>query len=187
MVAPRTRRAPSTISSAAGRGGDQGRRHARSTFPTRSAMPTPEEFRDLIHDAARAACRTPTRSIFSTHCHNDLGMAVANSLAGVEGRRAADRMHDQRPRRARRQRRARGGRDGDQDARRPAALLDRHRHDDADARLASWSSAVSAFPVQYNKAIVGTNAFAHEIRHPPGRHAQERPDLRDHDARESSA
>ena len=25
------------------------------------------------------------RVVFSTHCHNDLGMAVANSLAGVEG------------------------------------------------------------------------------------------------------
>ncbi len=30
-------------------------------------------------------CRGQTRSIFSTHCHNDLGMAVANSLAGVAG------------------------------------------------------------------------------------------------------
>ena len=43
------------------------------------------------------------------------------------GRRAAGRMHDQRPRRARRQRGARRGRDGDQDARRRAALHDRHR------------------------------------------------------------
>ena len=25
----------------------------------------------------------PTRRVFSAHCHNDLGMAVANSLAGV--------------------------------------------------------------------------------------------------------
>ena len=25
------------------------------------------------------------KAVFSTHCHNDLGLAVANSLAGVEG------------------------------------------------------------------------------------------------------
>ena len=36
--------------------------------------------------------------IFATHCHNDLGMATANSLAAVEAGRTADRMHDQRPR-----------------------------------------------------------------------------------------
>ena len=55
--------------------------------------------------------------IFSTHCHNDLGLAVANSLAGVARRRAADRVHHQRHRRAGRQRGAGRDRDGDQDAR----------------------------------------------------------------------
>ena len=33
---------------------------------------------------------------------------------------------------------------------------------DADARLASWCRRSTTFPVQYNKAIVGRNAFAHE-------------------------
>ena len=53
------------------------------------------------------------RAIFSTHCHNDLGLAVANSLAAVRGGVAAGRVHDQRHRRARRQRVARRSGDGD--------------------------------------------------------------------------
>ncbi len=42
------------------------------------------------------------RAVISTHCHNDLGLAVANSLAGVK-RRRSNRMHDQRHRRTGRQ------------------------------------------------------------------------------------
>jgi 2-isopropylmalate synthase len=41
---------------------------------------------------------------------------------------------------------------------------------------------ITGIPGAANKAIVGRNAFAHESRHPPGRHAQEPSDLRDHDA-----
>ena len=59
--------------------------------------------------------------IFATHCHNDLGMATANALAAV-GRRASDRVHDQRPRRTRGQHRAGRGGDGPQGARRHHAL-----------------------------------------------------------------
>lgn len=39
-----------------------------------------EMFRDIIQNVENA-----DRAIFSTHCHNDLGLAVANSLAGVQG------------------------------------------------------------------------------------------------------
>ena len=55
-----------------------------------------------------------------------------------------------------------------------------HRHD-ADRRgVASWSSAITGFPVQPNKAIVGANAFAHESGiHQDGVIKQPR-DLRDH-------
>ena len=62
------------------------------------------------------------KAILSTHCHNDLGLAVANSLAGVAGRRAADRMHDQRLGRTGRQCGDGRNRDGDQDPPRPDAL-----------------------------------------------------------------
>ncbi len=53
-----------------------------------------------------------TQATFSTHCHDDLGLAVANTLAAVARRRAAGRVHDQRHRRTRRQRVARRDRHG---------------------------------------------------------------------------
>ena len=49
--------------------------------------------------------------VLSVHCHNDLGLAVANSLRGPAGRRPPGRVRDQRHRRARGQRGARGDRD----------------------------------------------------------------------------
>ena len=42
--------------------------------------------------------------VLSAHCHDDLGLAVANSLAADRGRGAAGGVHDQRHRRAGRQR-----------------------------------------------------------------------------------
>ena len=74
----------------------------------------PEEFGELI---AYVLDRVKGDYIVSTHCHNDLGLAVANSLAGVPCRCASGGVCDQRSGRARRQRRARGDRDGDPDAR----------------------------------------------------------------------
>ncbi len=50
--------------------------------------------------------------VFATHCHNDLGMATANSARSRRSRRAPDRMHDQRPGRTRGQHRAGRGGDG---------------------------------------------------------------------------
>ncbi len=100
--------------------------------------------------------------IFSTHCHNDLGLAVANSLAGVRaGARQIECTIN-----------GLGERAGNaaleevvmahQYAPRCTALLDECR-DDADLPAPpSWYRPSSAFPVQYNKAIVGKNAFAHE-------------------------
>ena len=55
--------------------------------------------------------------IFSTHCHNDLGLAVANSLAAIRGgRRPPGGVHDQRHRGAGGECVVGGGRDDDQDA-----------------------------------------------------------------------
>jgi 2-isopropylmalate synthase len=45
---------------------------------------TPEEIYDLFRFLGRHVTR-PENVIFSTHCHDDLGMAVANSLAAVRG------------------------------------------------------------------------------------------------------
>ena len=84
-------------------------------------------------------------------------------LAGRRrGRRAADRMHHQRHRRAGRQCRARGDRDGDQDPQRRAAVRLPASTPTMLNRASKLVSAATSFPVQYNKAIVGRNAFAHE-------------------------
>ena len=54
-------------------------------IPDTVGYTTPEEYFEPCSEACASACRTPTRRVFSVHCHNDLGMAVANSLAGVNG------------------------------------------------------------------------------------------------------
>jgi 2-isopropylmalate synthase len=53
-------------------------------LPDTVGYTTPDEYRELF---VRMQREIPGAKdiIFSTHCHNDLGMAVANSLAGVEG------------------------------------------------------------------------------------------------------
>ncbi|HTJ58613.1 MAG TPA: 2-isopropylmalate synthase, partial [Devosiaceae bacterium] len=99
--------------------------------------------------------------IFSTHCHNDLGMAVANSLAGVRGgaRQIECTINGL------------GERAGNAALEEIVMALKTR----ADAmpyftsiesthlsRASKIVSAASNFPVQYNKAIVGKNAFAHE-------------------------
>src|SRR5437870_5518115 len=42
---------------------------------------TPTEFGELVRIVREA---TPDNVVISTHCHNDLGLAVANALAGIE-------------------------------------------------------------------------------------------------------
>ncbi|MBX6425421.1 MAG: 2-isopropylmalate synthase [Variibacter sp.] len=98
---------------------------------------------------------------FSVHCHNDLGMAVANSLAGVRaGARQIECAIN-----------GIGERAGNA-ALEEVVMAMRVRNDvlpywtNIDTtmlmRASKLVSAVTSFPVQYNKAIVGRNAFAHE-------------------------
>ncbi|GLQ36247.1 2-isopropylmalate synthase [Amylibacter marinus] len=99
--------------------------------------------------------------IFATHCHNDLGMATANSLAAVAGgaRQIECTINGL------------GERAGNT-ALEEVVMALRVRNDimpyetrvDA-TKLMNISrrvATVSGFQVQYNKAIVGKNAFAHE-------------------------
>ena len=67
--------------------------------------------RRLARRASTSWCRRCGDVVLSVHCHDDLGLAVANSFAGRARRRAPGRVRDQRHRRARRQRLARGDRD----------------------------------------------------------------------------
>ena len=167
------------------RGRDQGRRRRRSTCPTRSATPiranTPTCSATLIENVPGA-----DTVIFSTHCHNDLGLAVANSLAGVAGRRAAGRVRDQRHRRAGRQRGAGRDRHGAEGARRHACPSTPASSTQHITRASRYVSAITGFPVQFNKAIVGKNAFAHESGIHQDGMLKNREHLRDHAARRTS-
>ncbi len=99
--------------------------------------------------------------IFATHCHNDLGMATANSLAAVAGgaRQIECTINGL------------GERAGNTALEEVVmALKTRHDimpwHTNVDTtkimNISRRVAAVSGFAVQFNKAIVGKNAFAHE-------------------------
>ena len=99
--------------------------------------------------------------IFATHCHNDLGMATANSLAAVEaGARQIECTIN-----------GLGERAGNT-ALEEVVMALRVRNDIMPYRtgidttkimgLSRRVATVSGFAVQFNKAIVGKNAFAHE-------------------------
>ena len=101
------------------------------------------------------------KAMFSVHCHNDLGMAVANSLAGVKaGCRQIECTIN-----------GIGERAGNT-ALEEVVMAMKVRNDvlpfwtKIDATMLTRASklvaAATSFPVQYNKAIVGRNAFAHE-------------------------
>ena len=122
------------------------------------AMPT--EFGPLIK---RAVDLVGSSAVISVHCHDDLGLAVANTLTAIQAGRAPGRGDHQRPRRARRQRRAGGGRDGARDALRARwAATPRASSSEQIAPTSRLVSYLTGFVIQPNKAIVGRNAFAHE-------------------------
>jgi 2-isopropylmalate synthase len=121
-------------------------------YPTEYA----EMFRDVIENVPGA-----DSVIFSTHCHNDLGLAVANSLAGIGagarqvecavnglGERAGNAALEEIVMALR--------------VRGEALGLDTGIDSTHITRASRYVSAITGFPVQFNKAIVGKNAFAHE-------------------------
>ncbi len=99
--------------------------------------------------------------IFATHCHNDLGMATANSLAAVEaGARQIECTIN-----------GLGERAGNTALEEVVMALkvrgdimpyETHIDTKKIMHISRRVATVSGFPVQFNKAIVGKNAFAHE-------------------------
>ncbi len=99
------------------------------------------------------------RATLSTHCHNDLGLATANSIAGVmNGARQIECTLN-----------GVGERAGNTALEEVVMILRQHPYLGLDtginARLLAETSALVShlmcMPVQANKAIVGANAFAH--------------------------
>src|SRR5499433_3924646 len=129
-------------------------------IPDTVGYTVPEEYFALI-EMLRTRVPNADKARFSTHCHNDLGMAVANSLEGVKaGARQIECTIN-----------GIGERAGNA-ALEEVVMAMKVRNDvlpfhcGIDATMLTRASkliaAATSFPVQYNKAIVGRNAFAHE-------------------------
>jgi 2-isopropylmalate synthase len=115
-----------------------------------------ERFKELLARVPNA-----NKVVWSTHCHNDLGMAVANSLAAVmNGARQVECTIN-----------GLGERAGNASLE-EVVMAVKTRKDvfDCDSRIDTTQivptsklvSSITGYPVQPNKAIVGANAFAHE-------------------------
>lgn len=120
----------------------------------------PHQFGNLFNELIE---RIPNsdKAIFSAHCHNDLGLAAANSLAAVRnGARQIECTIN-----------GLGERAGNT-ALEEVVMSVKTRQDifTVDTRINTQEilaasrlvSNITGFPVQPNKAIVGANAFAHE-------------------------
>jgi 2-isopropylmalate synthase len=129
-------------------------------IPDTVGYTTPEEHFEMFRKV-RETVPNADKAVFSVHCHNDLGMAVANSLAGIKaGARQIECTIN-----------GIGERAGNT-ALEEIVMAMRVRNDvlpfwtkiDSTMlmRASKLVAAATSFPVQYNKAIVGRNAFAHE-------------------------
>jgi len=129
-------------------------------IPDTVGYTTPDEFGRLIR-TVKERVRNIDRAVISVHCHNDLGLAVANSLVAVLngagqvectvngiGERAGNCSMEEIV----------------------MALKTRRDFFSADTKVATEEimrtsrlvTKITGIPVQPNKAIVGANAFAHE-------------------------
>jgi 2-isopropylmalate synthase len=120
----------------------------------------PQQF---AHTIEQLIARVPNsdKAIFSVHCHNDLGLAVANSLAAVLvgarqvectinglGERAGNASLEEIVMAVR--------------TRQDIFPCDTHLDTTQIMNNSRLVSNITGFPVQPNKAVVGANAFAHE-------------------------
>ena len=129
-------------------------------IPDTVGYATPGDFGELIR-AIRSRVKGIENAVISVHCHNDLGLAVANSLVGIEaGARQVECTVN-----------GIGERAGN--AALEEVVMSMHVRNDrlpfesgvkrSEIYAASrMLSEVIGFQVQPNKAIVGRNAFAHE-------------------------
>ncbi len=129
-------------------------------IPDTVGYAVPEEFAALIRMLMN---RVPNidKAVISVHCHNDLGLAVANSLAAVgAGARQVECTVN-----------GLGERAGNAALEEIVMALRTRQdmmpyktgiHTEVITKASRLVSTITGFPVQPNKAIVGANAFAHE-------------------------
>lgn len=129
-------------------------------IPDTVGYTTPEEYYDLIL-AIKNNVSNIDKAVISSHCHNDLGLAVANSLAAMRaGARQIECTIN-----------GIGERAGNA-ALEEIVMAIKTRPDfygvetgidtTMITRISKLVASITGFQVQYNKAIVGANAFAHE-------------------------
>ncbi len=128
-------------------------------LPDTVGYSTPSEYQRLF-ETIRARVPGSDKAIFSTHCHDDLGLAVINTVSGLLGgaRQMEVSMHGI------------GERAGNAALEEVAAILQVRRdaypfHSGLDLKqIGATSKALDqiiSFAPSPNKAIVGKNAFAH--------------------------
>ncbi len=129
-------------------------------IPDTVGYAVPHEFGELI-SYIRKNVPNIDKAVISVHCHNDLGLAVANSIAAIHnGARQVECTIN-----------GIGERAGNASLEEIAMILrTRKANFTADTRIVSEKiyptsrliTSITGVPVQPNKAIVGANAFAHE-------------------------
>ena len=145
-------------------------------LPDTVGFSVPEEYGELIGRIAKAL---GDRAIVSVHCHDDLGLAVANSLAAVKaGARQVECTIN-----------GIGERAGNAALEEVVmAIKDPARslpfqtgiHTEKLYPASQLLSSIISFGPQPNKAIVGENAFAHEAGIHQDGYLKEKSHLRDH-------
>ena len=129
-------------------------------FPDTVGYSDPLEYGSIIHRLLNTVPNAD-KAIFSVHCHNDLGLAVANSLSAVQnGARQVECTIN-----------GLGERAGNASLEEIVMAI-RTRKDLFSVEtgidishivpVSRLVSSITGFPVQPNKAIVGANAFANE-------------------------
>ena len=129
-------------------------------LPDTVGYSTPDEYADLFRNV-RARIGAHPNVILSAHCHDDLGLAVANSLAAIEGgaRQIECTVNGI------------GERAGNASIEELAVALHvRQNHYQVESRIkleklypvSRMLTSITNVPVPPNKAVVGANAFAHE-------------------------
>ena len=128
-------------------------------IPDTVGYATPDEFGKLISDL-KVTVPELDDVVLSVHCHNDLGLAVANSLAAIVN--GADQVECAVN--------GLGERAGNAALEEIVMILDTRRatlgrrtniSTEEIARTSKLVSNLTGYSVQRNKAIVGANAFAH--------------------------
>ncbi|MAJ22681.1 MAG: 2-isopropylmalate synthase [Candidatus Pelagibacter sp.] len=128
-------------------------------IPDTVGYSVPSEFTKIINYLINKVPNID-KAILSTHCHNDLGLAVANSLAGVAaGARQVECTIN-----------GIGERAGNAALEEIVMAMKTRNdlmpyHTNINTKLLNKASKLvssATYPVQFNKAIVGKNAFAHE-------------------------